>query len=1070
MSKNVGLSSLLFVGCLILFFFLFLSFVSADLTCGVFRSDFCSDSLLDYVRIFNCDDLQNVSYDLSGNYVLMNNIDCYDTVNWVGGGFEPIGTSLEAFTGVFDGQGFNVSGLFINRPSSSEQGLFGFVDGGIIRNVGLINVNITGDDNVGGLVGWNDGSVSKSFVIGSVIGSSDVGGLVGQNEDSIFDSYSRASISSTTNVGGLVGHNNGGQISRSYSSGLVSGSTNTGGLVGSNSGSVSNSFYDNQTSGQSDTGKGSPRITADMRNFDTFDGANWDIALIGNYDGDSWIISNGLDYPRLGYELLVASSVSDYVLFKLRNYTGGFDNSHAQMRSFSPHYSYGVCCSSPNQVFSYDCSLSNAVEFLRMNNESNSHVQVPVDFQGLVSYWKFNDDFTDFVGGFHATNNGASWTSDRRGNSNSALSFNGVGNYLGTDLDLSDISKGLSVSAWIQISTIDGSRRRIISQGTGAQFIRTEENSNRIYPYLRDSNDNIIASAIMSTSVLVDEWVHVVLTIDEDYSGFVRLYINGSLNRETSNILNSSLITSGGLRIGGDSTFFHGLVDEVIIFDRALNATEVSQLYSDGLVGHWRFNGDFLDYSGSGVHGTNSGASWVNNRFGAENSALFLDGSSYVYLAGSSASYSSFSAWIKSSSSAEQVIAAGVFDNFCVLMQNGRIVKSSSGGGESLQTVNTFNDDTWRHLVVVKTGLSYPDSYKIFVDGVEQELQSSSNARAAGRLIIGARFYSSTYSIFFNGLIDDVRMFNRALSEFEIGSLFVDDLRKYDYSVCVAGNGDGECFGSYGACSENYTCIGSVASSEGWDFTNAHFGSCDYYDLNICCSVSSPPGVPELIYPVNNDSLFVDRSPGFEWSDVDTAVEYQIVLAEDPDFISLVFDETVIDSNYSYSGILDFGSYYWRVRAFNGVLFGVWSEVFNFTLVTNVMIDLATASVDFGGLSVNESANTSSNTPPPFRFLNIGNIEADLVNVSVDESLWDSVEAGLGTDYWLIRARSSGSFNYEASIIDWVNVSSVIDYLIKGLNFTGNNEVLVDVAVRVPVSEGPGDKSSNMSFFWGVAS
>jgi hypothetical protein len=1042
----------------------------------------CSDSLLGHNKIFDCDGLQNMSYDLSGNYVLMNNIDCSDTINWVGG-FEPVGywVSVEnshPFTGVFDGQGFNISGLYIDRSSSSEQGLFGFTDGAIVRNVGLVNVNISGDERVGGLVGWNDGSVSNSFVIGSVTGNFDVGGLVGHNEGSISDSYSRASVGSGSNVGGLVGYNEGGQITRSYSSGSVSGSGTSGGLVASNTGSVSNSFYDNQTSGQSDTGKGVPKSTADMMDFDTFDGANWDIALINNYAGDSWVINSGLDYPRLGFELLIASSVSDFILFKLKNYTNGFDNAHAQMRSFSPHYVYGVCCTSPNQVFSYDCSLSNAVEFLRMADESNSHVQVPVDFSGLVSRWKFNNNFRDSVSGFDAVNQGASWTSDRRSNSNSALSFDGSA-YV--QANLNDFSfnnrSNFSVSFWFKINDVPvtGNVMGLIGRGSGDRWaVDYYFDGNQLRAGTRGSVSTYSITAPFSSSNH-SVWHHVVFSYESDNE--MIFYLNGvEVNsRSTVDInweVSDSLVVMGGLNaaIGGTPRDLIGELDDVFIFDRVLNSTEVNLLYNDGLMGHWRFNGDFLDYSGNAVHGTNSGASWVNNRFGVENKALFFDGSSHVYLAGSSASYSSFSAWIKSNSSAEQVIAAGVFDNFCLLMQNGRIVKSSSGGGESLQTINTFNDGNWRHVVVVNTGASYPDNYKIFVDGVEQELQSSGNARAAGRFIIGARFYSSVYSIFFNGLIDDVRVFNRALTEFEINNLFVDDLRKYDYSVCVAGNGDGECFGSYGGCSENYTCIGSVASSEDWDFTNAHFGSCDYYDLKICCSVSSPPGVPELIYPVNNDSLFIYRSPNFEWSEVDTAIEYQILLAEDSDFISLVFNETVVDNNYSYLSILDFGSYYWKVRAFNGVLFGAWSEVFNFTIVTNVMIDLATASVEFGGLSVNESANTSDNNPLPFRFLNIGNIEADLINVSVDESLWDSVEAGLGTDYWLIRARSSGSFNYEESVVDWVNVSSVIDYLIKGLNFTGNNEVLVDVAVRVPVSEGPGDKSSNMSFFWGVAS
>ena len=72
--------------------------------------------------------------------------------------------------------------LYINRGTSDYVGLFGN-NNGTISNLGLTNLNIAaGSYNVGGLVGWNRGAISNSYVTGSVSGSYGVGGLVGDND------------------------------------------------------------------------------------------------------------------------------------------------------------------------------------------------------------------------------------------------------------------------------------------------------------------------------------------------------------------------------------------------------------------------------------------------------------------------------------------------------------------------------------------------------------------------------------------------------------------------------------------------------------------------------------------------------------------------------------------------------------------------------------------------------------------------------------------------------------------------------------------------------------------------
>ena len=162
-----------------------------------------------------------------------------------GAGWQPIGlSSSNPFTGTFDGNGHTISNLMIGRSGENNIGLFGGA-ANKIANLGLLDVDISGQDAVGGLVGDNSTTITNSYVTGEVKGRSQVGGLVGDNSGAIMNSYATASVEGTgANVGGLVGRNNA-TIMSSYAIGSVSGSTtNRGGLVGNNqsAGSIMNSY------------------------------------------------------------------------------------------------------------------------------------------------------------------------------------------------------------------------------------------------------------------------------------------------------------------------------------------------------------------------------------------------------------------------------------------------------------------------------------------------------------------------------------------------------------------------------------------------------------------------------------------------------------------------------------------------------------------------------------------------------------------------------------------------------------------------------------------------------------
>ncbi len=209
--------------------------------------------------------------------------------------FSPIGDNSEPFgffnAATYDGGGFVIRGLKI-VGSGGSTGLFG-QSLGVIRNVGIENALVSGDSQVGALVGYNRGNVFNSYSSGQVSGSTDhIGGLIGHNDAIVGNSYSTASVSGSMYVGGLIGLHctQSADVTNSYASGTVT-STNTaqaGGLFPSSDAcanpglEVDASFWDTQTTGQSGftiAGKAEGRSSAQMKTLATYTTApaSWDI-------------------------------------------------------------------------------------------------------------------------------------------------------------------------------------------------------------------------------------------------------------------------------------------------------------------------------------------------------------------------------------------------------------------------------------------------------------------------------------------------------------------------------------------------------------------------------------------------------------------------------------------------------------------------------------------------------------------------------------------------------------------------------------------------------------------------
>ena len=282
--------------------------------------------LADYVNNGNGDSTKGKYY------VLVNDLDL--TADTAGAGWNPIGyynatysnpNDYSYFKGNFNGNGKKVTNLKINRPTTKFQGLFGYIYGATVENLGIENCDIAGQGNVGGLAGCIDyfSTISNCYVTGNVNGianytggviyesgtGNNIGGLAGTNMNysKINNCYSTVIVSGINDVGGLVGYNYYySQINNSYATGKVSGqgigtlhNCWVGGLVGFNgNGYIDDSYATGNVIGTGNYVGGlvgehsavSPSInncyaTGDVSGIGTYNTSNYVGGLVGSNSG-----------------------------------------------------------------------------------------------------------------------------------------------------------------------------------------------------------------------------------------------------------------------------------------------------------------------------------------------------------------------------------------------------------------------------------------------------------------------------------------------------------------------------------------------------------------------------------------------------------------------------------------------------------------------------------------------------------------------------------------------------------------------------------------------------------------
>jgi len=267
----------------------------------------------------------------SGIYFIQTaDIDASVTQGWNdGAGFSPIGNNAsDYFYGNYNGNGHTISGLYINRPSSDYQGLFGYFfkellgSGAELSNLGLVDATITGTNYVGGLIGNNSGgTVSNCYTTGTVSGTGErVGGLIGHNEGwgaVVSNCYASGSASGTgERVGGFLGNYYYGTITACFWDQTVNSGLN----------GVGDGYSGNQIIGN---------MTAEMKMKSTYTNFGWDFLTI-------WGIN---DTSNEGYPYLYWQSLPGIIIHSIEEITSNSINIYADLfyLGFSYPYEHGFC-------------------------------------------------------------------------------------------------------------------------------------------------------------------------------------------------------------------------------------------------------------------------------------------------------------------------------------------------------------------------------------------------------------------------------------------------------------------------------------------------------------------------------------------------------------------------------------------------------------------------------------------------------------------------------------------------------------------------------------------------------
>ncbi|MCD6274529.1 MAG: LamG domain-containing protein, partial [Candidatus Aenigmarchaeota archaeon] len=431
----------------------------------------------------------------------------------------------------------------------------------------------------------------------------------------------------------------------------------------------------------------------------------------------------------------------------------------------------------------------------------------------LVGYWRFdnnsaygedNTHFYDYSGtGNNGTCSGSSCPNYTEGKKQLGLEFDGVDDYVEVpDDDSLDITDEITVEVWIKhFSRTDTNPRIVVKQPVNYAYLIWFDNANDQIGFRIRRDSDLTHNSAFASHTPDNTWHHFVGTYDGTY---IKIYKDGIL-KDSVSFPGTIHITDGNLVIGGrqdGSQQFNGTIDELRIYNKSLSAEEVKQrylstrarYYDDSLVLAMNFNNNSaigenstkaVDISKYGNNGTIHGATWTTGKFG---SALEFDGTDDYVDCGNDDSLDiesavTIEAWVK--------LVDSDVNNYAVVQKGdtqywlrSRLATDKWSfciydGEYHIAAADTTSErNVWTHLVGRYDNLT--GEVSLWVNGEKQaETATSNNPVSNGySVVIGKNNQAGGH--YFHGTIDEVRIYNRALSEDEIKMHYLSEFQKYN--------------------------------------------------------------------------------------------------------------------------------------------------------------------------------------------------------------------------------------------------------------------------------------------------
>ena len=363
-----------------------------------------------------------------------------------------------------------------------------------------------------------------------------------------------------------------------------------------------------------------------------------------------------------------------------------------------------------------------------------------------------------------------------------------------------------SFAFWTKLPSLPSSGNRYsffgkdITGATGSRYNLSYYNNSGTYQLLgnRSRGASGTDTATYAVTLATNTWYHIVVTYS---ANTLKVYLNSSFvssvsSTGTGSVGEATALYLGAWNVGGITQYINGNIDDFSIFTSALTADQVKELYEGRYIGElpkdtgcqglWHFNGNITDFSGNNYHLTNTSTTDIAGKFG---NGRDFESSSSTYLDVTAANCNitttqTWSLWLKLESFSADQFPIGIRNSGGGNNRGLNLINSSqkmrfdfdglTGGSVTHDT--TLSTGTWYHIVAIYD--STVPEIRLWLNGVKKTGSVSGSMSAiTGKFVIGRNGDMNQY--YFDGIMDEVGVYNRAWSDKEVKNYYANARGKY---------------------------------------------------------------------------------------------------------------------------------------------------------------------------------------------------------------------------------------------------------------------------------------------------